>query len=171
MVVLLPQRAEAASFIKDKQNYTAQMAGKDAISFSLPTFDYWRLSGNVYVTDDSYIEATVDGSTKTIFRWKSEGSDWNSSSMASASSSGTFTVLREQYGSSYDNIVVKVDNWSYFMLGGDMDDSDHKTMKVRWQVPYEWQGKKIKLRANVVCDEATGKDPAMDNGKINMIKQ
>ena len=94
MVVLLPQRAEAASFIKDKQNYTAQMAGKDAISFSLPTFDYWRLSGNVYVTDDSYIEGTVDGSTKTIFRWKSEGSDWNSSSMASASSSGTFTVLR-----------------------------------------------------------------------------
>ena len=67
MLVIQSQKAEAASFIKDKQNYTAQMAGKDAITFSLPTFDYWRLSGNVYVTDDSYIEASVDGTTKKIF--------------------------------------------------------------------------------------------------------
>ena len=61
--LLLPQMAEAASFIKDKQNYTAMLTGKATIQFSLPTFDYWSLSGNVYVTDDSYIEATCDGST------------------------------------------------------------------------------------------------------------
>lgn len=162
LTLLLPQRMEAASFIKDKQNYTAQMAGKDAINFSLPTFDYWRMSGNVYVTDGSYIEATVDGATKRIFWWKSEGSDWEDFSMASAGSSGTFTVQREQYGNAYDDVDVKVDGWSYFMLGTDMDDSDHKTMKVRWKVPYEWQGKKIKLRANVVWDETTGKGDPMD---------
>ena len=128
LTLLLPQRMEAASFVKDKQNYTAQMAGKDAISFSLPTFDYWRMSGNVYVTDGSYIEATVDGATKRIFWWKSDGSDWEDFSMASAGSSGTFTVQREQYGNAYDDVDVKVDGWSYFMLGTDMDDSDHKSM-------------------------------------------
>ena len=162
MLVIQPQKAEAASFIKDKQNYTAQMAGKDAITFSLPTFDYWRLSGNVYVTDDSYIEASVDGTTKKIFWWKSEGSEWSDRSWAWPEDYGTFIVIREHYGSEYDNWTLKPGEWSKFMLGADLDDSDHKTMKVRWQVPYEWQGKKIKLRANVVCDEATGRDPAMD---------
>ena len=66
--LLQPQCAEAASFIKDKQRYTAQMGGKDIIVFKLPTFDYWRVSGNVYITGDTYIESTVDGVQKTTVR-------------------------------------------------------------------------------------------------------
>ena len=160
--LLLPQMAEAASFIKDKQNYTAMLTGKATIQFSLPTFDYWSLSGNVYVTDDSYIEATCDGSTKKIFWWKSEGDEWSDRSWAWAEDYGTFIVIREHYGSEYDNRTLKPGEWSKFMLGADLSDGDHKTMKVNWEVPYEWQGKKIRLRANVVWTETTGNGDPMD---------
>ena len=101
MVLLLPQRVEAASFIKDKQNYTAMLTGKETITLSLPTFDYWLLSGNVYVTDNSYIEATCEGTTKRIFWWKSDGNDWSDKSKARAEDFGTFTIMREHYGSNY----------------------------------------------------------------------
>ena len=162
MALLLPQCVNAASFIKDKQKYTAMLTGKETITLNLPTFDHWTLSGNVYVTDDSYIEAVVEGTTRKIFMWKSEGNDWKDRSCAWATGWGTFIVMREQYGSSYDNWTLKADQWSMFGLGADMDDSSHKTMKVVWKVPYEWQGKVIQLRANVVWDETTGKGPAMD---------
>ena len=165
MVLLLPQCVNAASFIKDKQRYTAMLTGKETITLNLPTFDHWTLSGNVYVTDDSYIEAIVEGTTRKIFKWKSSGNNWEDQSWAWATTWGTFIVMREQYGSSYDNWTLTPDQWSKFMLGADMDDSSHKTMKVVWKVPYEWQGKVIQLRANVVWDETTGKGPAMD---INM---
>ena len=137
MVLLLPQCVNAASFIKDKQRYTAMLTGKETITLNLPTFDHWTLSGNVYVTDDSYIEAIVEGTTRKIFKWKSSGNNWEDQSWAWATTWGTFIVMREQYGSSYDNWTLTPDQWSKFMLGADMDDSSHKTMKVVWKVPYE----------------------------------
>ena len=73
--------------------------------------------------------------------------------------------MREQYGSSYDNWTLTPDQWSKFMLGADMDDSSHKTMKVVWKVPYEWQGKGYTAACQRGMDETTGKGPAMD---INM---
>ncbi len=71
-----------------------------------------------------------------------------------------FTILCEQYGIGYSNQVVlpSQNNWLEFMLGPDMDDSYHKTMKVRWKVPYEWQGKTIELLAHVVWREGDSKD-------------
>lgn len=160
--LLQPQCAEASSFIKDKQRYTAQMGGKDIIVFKLPTFDYWRVSGNVYITGDTYIESTVDGVTKKIFWWKSKGSNWEDKSMAWAEDYGTFVLMRDHYGKDYDNWTLTSGQWSEFMLGSDLDDSDHKTMTIHWKVPYEWQGKKISLRASVVWEEALSRSDPMD---------
>lgn len=152
LALLFPQVAGAVSYMKEPASYTAMMSGKNTIDLSLPTFDYYRIGKNVYQSENSRIKAVVDGDTTSIFAWKSIGNNWTDKSAAKCWKGENFTILCEQYGIGYSNQVVlpTQTNWLEFMLGPDPDDNYHKTMKVRWKVPYEWQGKTIELLAHVV---------------------
>ncbi|MBQ6192484.1 MAG: hypothetical protein IJK51_09320 [Bacteroidaceae bacterium] len=164
LVWLVPQMVGAASYMKDAASYTAMSSGKNTIDLSLPTFDYYRIGKNVYQSEDSRIKVVIDGDTTSIFAWKNLGNDWTDKSAAMCWKGENFTILCEQYGIGYSNQVVLPTrtDWLEFMLGPDRDDSYHKTMKVRWKVPYEWQGKTIELLAHVVWSEGTTKGKAMD---------
>lgn len=157
LVWLVPQMVEAASYMKNAANYTAMISGKNTIDLSLPTFDYYYIGANVYQSERSRIKAVVDGAKDTveIFAWKSLGRDWEQKSAAKCWKGESFTILCEQYGMGYSNQVVlpTQSDWLEFMLGPDRDDGSHKTMKVRWKVPYEWQGKTVELLAHVVWRE------------------
>ncbi len=160
VVLLFPQMAEAASYMKNAASYKAMLSGKNTIDLSLPTFDYYRIGANVYQSERSRIKAVLNKDTVEIFAWKSLGNNWNNKSAAMCWKGENFTILCEQYGIGYSNQVVlpSQNNWLEFMLGPDIDDSYHKTMKVRWKVPYEWQGKTIELLAHVVWREGDTKD-------------
>ena len=160
VVLLFPQMAEAASYMKNAASYKAMLSGKNTIDLSLPTFDYYRIGANVYQSERSRIKAVLNKDTVEIFAWKSLGNNWNNKSAAMCWKGENFTILCEQYGIGYSNQVVlpSQNNWLEFMLGPDIDDSYHKTMKVRWKVPYEWQGKTIELLAHVVWREGDSKD-------------
>ena len=169
LAILFPQMAEAASYMKDAASYTAMLSGKNTIDLTLPTFDYYLVGANVYQSERSRIKAVVDKDTVDIFAWKSLGNNWEQKSAAMCWKGESFTVLCEQYGLGYSNQVVlpTQTDWLEFMLGPDREDSDHKTMKVRWKVPYEWQGKTIELLAHVVWREGSTDDkgycdPPMD---------
>lgn len=157
LVWLVPQMVEAASYMKNAANYTAMISGKNTIDLSLPTFDYYYIGANVYQSERSRIKAVVDGAKDTveIFAWKSLGRNWEQKSAAKCWKGESFTILCEQYGMGYSNQVVlpTQSDWLEFMLGPDRDDGSHKTMKVRWKVPYEWQGKTVELLAHVVWRE------------------
>lgn len=169
LALFLPQMADAASYMKDAASYTAMTSGKNTIDLTLPTFDYYRIGANVYQSERSRIKAVVDNDTVDIFAWKSLGNNLEDKSAAMCWKGESFTILCEQYGMGYSNQVVlpTQSDWLEFMLGPDREDRYHKTMKVRWKVPYEWQGKTIQLLAHVVWREGSTDDkgycdPPMD---------
>ena len=157
LVSLVPQMADAASYMKDAASYTAMTSGKNTIDLTLPTFDYYTIGTNVYQSERSRIKVVVDKDTVDIFAWKSLGNNWGDKSAAMCWKGESFTVLCEQYGLGYSNQVVlpTQSDWLEFTLGPDREDKNHKTMKVRWKVPYEWQGKTIELLAHVVWREGS----------------
>lgn len=144
--------AFAESFVKKSENFTCYVAGKNILQFSLPTFEYYSVLTNVHVTSESYVEATVDGVTKRIIEWNHPGKDRTDPTYMKTSAAGTLIVQMARYGKS-DIEINANDGWKQFVLGGDPNDGTHYTTTVQWKVPYEWQGKNIKLKLHVHWDD------------------
>lgn len=144
----------AKSFVKIESNYRCMIAGKNILQFSLPTFEYFSISMNVHVTEPAYVEASIDNGTtwKHIIEWKHPGRDAENPTYMRTLAPGELDVQMTRYGKS--NITIKSDDgWKDFVLGGDADDKTHYTTTVQWKVPYEWQGKTIKLRYSAHWDD------------------
>ena len=142
----------AESFVKQASNYTCYVAGKNILQFKLPTFEYYSVLTNVHVTSESYVEATVDGVTRRIIEWNHPGKNRTDPTYMKTSAPGTLIVQMARYGKA-DIEINANDGWKNFVLGGDANDGTHYTATVNWQVPYEWQGKTIKLKVHAHWDD------------------
>ena len=140
-------RVNALSFIKYESNYHCTVAGKNVLQFSLPTYDYYTILTDVHIVQPSWVAASIDGGNtwKNIIEWYHGGLDRNGPTSMRTLAPGELIVQMTRYGKS--NVSIKAENgWVNYVLGHDADDDKHYTTTVQWKVPYEWQGKTIKLK-------------------------
>lgn len=154
--------ANADSFIKSASNYRCMVAGNNVLQFTLPTFDWYSVGANVHVTEPSYVEVSVDNSDwKKVIVWKHPDTWRDHDTYMRTNTPGELIVKMTRYGKS-DISIKSNDGWKTFVIGADADDDKHYSVTVQWLIPYEWQGKNIKLRFSAHWDDE-GSGTVSDN--------
>ena len=139
-----------AWYFNESKGFTWMTVGDCEIEYSIPVF-IWDSSSNDGVTW-GYIYVTPEGESETsiLYYAYDESRDQDKPVTFKASAEGEFKIVNTTSGLvSFTRNSGSI-SW---VLKRDADDNDHHTAKIRWKVPYQWRGKKLKMRVKFRYDD------------------
>ena len=139
-----------AWYFNESKGFTWMTVGDCEIEYSIPVF-IWDSSSNDGVTW-GYIYVTPEGESETsiLYYAYDESRDQDKPVTFKASAEGEFKIVNTTSGL----VAFTRNNGSAsWVLKRDADDNDHHTAKIRWKVPYQWRGKKLKMRVKFRYDD------------------
>ena len=139
-----------AWYFTESKGFTWMTVGDCEIEYSIPVF-IWDSSSNDAVTW-GYIYVTPEGESETsiLYYAYDESRDQDKPVTFKASAEGEFKIVNTTSGL----VAFTRNNGSVsWVLKRDADDNDHHTAKIRWKVPYQWRGKKLKMRVKFRYDD------------------
>ena len=150
MASLSTMADSGAWYFTESKGFTWMTVGDCEIEYSIPVF-IWDSSSNDAVTW-GYIYVTPEGESETsiLYYAYDESRDQDKPVTFKASAEGEFKIVNTTSGL----VAFTRNNGSVsWVLKRDADDDDHHTAKIRWKVPYQWRGKKLKMRVKFRYDD------------------
>ena len=151
LAVSLNTKADSGAwYFTESKGFTWMTVGDCEIEYSIPVF-IWDSSSNDAVTW-GYIYVTPEGESETSILYYAYDSsrDQDKPVTFKASAEGEYKIVNTTSGL----VAFTRNNGSVsWVLKRDADDDDHHTAKIRWKVPYQWRGKKLKMRVKFRYDD------------------
>jgi len=151
LAVSLSTKADSGAwYFNDSKYFTWMTSGDCEIEFSIPVF-IWDSSSNDAVTwGNIYVTPANETETSILSYSYDKSRDQDKPATFTAQSEGEFKIVNTTSGLvSFNRNSGSVS----YVLKRDADDDDHHTAKIRWKVPYHWQGKLLKMRVHFRYDD------------------